>query len=264
MSVREHDHVHIIEHRENKASAYEILKIDSRDRTLLTDSTHNFKINLRSKYQKVSNIELLNLQLPNTHFNVDSGNNQIHFDEGGGPLIGIVTPGAYTTTTILSVIKTAMEAVGGNTYTITYSNIIFRFTIASTGPYLFLWGTTTSTMSKLLGFLNVNTTPLSPSITSTNAIDLTNGSDYIFIVIPEFGITSRSSGRDNVDHATWMIPNSSNTSEIIAFNSLQFHSISFLESPKNISKLGISLKKTGNEDFDIQNSDWSMLLRLTM
>ncbi len=66
--------------------------------------------------------------------NVISSNNKIDFKEdGGGELTASIVIALYTTATLLTAIKTALEAAGAGTYTVTYSTVTSKLTIAVAG-----------------------------------------------------------------------------------------------------------------------------------
>jgi len=64
-------------------------------------------------------------------YEIDESNNTINFDEGSGELSAIIDTGSYTATGILTAIKTAMDAVGSNTYTIALDRDTRKITISS-------------------------------------------------------------------------------------------------------------------------------------
>ena len=68
-------------------------------------------------------------------------NRWIDFDEGGGELSASVVAGIYNANSLCTAIKTAMEAVGANTYTVTYDDLTKKFTIAGSGSFSLLWNT---------------------------------------------------------------------------------------------------------------------------
>lgn len=53
---------------------------------------------------------------------VDAANNKLNFDEGAGELTATVADGNYTLTALAAAIKTALDAAGGQTYTVTLSD----------------------------------------------------------------------------------------------------------------------------------------------
>jgi len=91
-------------------------------------------------------------------FVIDTTNNKIDFKESGVglELTATVASGTYTSTSLATAIKTAMEAAGAETYTISYNS--GYWTIASAGSYLdvlFSTGTNSSTSIRdAIGFGN--------------------------------------------------------------------------------------------------------------
>jgi hypothetical protein len=93
------------------------------------------------------------------NFVIDSTNNKIDYKESGGgsEITATLTSGSYTSSTLAAEIKTRMEAASLNarTYTITYSQLTGKFTIAGQTflSLLFLTGTNNATSTKtILGF----------------------------------------------------------------------------------------------------------------
>lgn len=66
-------------------------------------------------------------------FTIDSTNQNLNFNEGSGELTAVLTPGTYAMDEMRLVIKTAMDAVGVNEYTVTIDRATRAFTIASIG-----------------------------------------------------------------------------------------------------------------------------------
>lgn len=73
---------------------------------------------------------------------VEGVNDRIDFTEGATPFVATIAPGNYSTGTLMSAaIKTAMEAAGAFTYTVTYSGATKKFTIAGSSSYTIEWQT---------------------------------------------------------------------------------------------------------------------------
>ncbi len=95
---------------------------------------------------------------------INTANQKLDFDEGGGALLATIDPATYTPTTLCANIKSKMDAAGGLTYTITYSGKIFRISStpgtlnlnAATGPNIAngIWATIGFAATDLTGFLN--------------------------------------------------------------------------------------------------------------
>ncbi len=63
-------------------------------------------------------------------------NNQLDFDEGSTELTAVLTKGVYTPRLLAAEIKAQMDAVGGDVYTVSYSDTTHLITIASDGTEL--------------------------------------------------------------------------------------------------------------------------------
>jgi hypothetical protein len=103
--------------------------------------------------QKIKSIKLLGISLPLTNYIINTLNNKIYFRVGVTDYIATMTPGVYDYSTILSEIKTAMEATSfGGVITVLYSDSTLKFTINSTVSFLFTWGEfTISSAAYILG-----------------------------------------------------------------------------------------------------------------
>ena len=99
---------------------------------------------------------------------IDSTNQNMNFDEGGGELTAKLTPGTYPISQVATLIKTAMDAVGGFDYVVTLNRSTRTFTITSAGNNFDLLISTGSQVGTspwtLLGF--------------TQATDLTGADNY--------------------------------------------------------------------------------------
>lgn len=79
---------------------------------------------------------------PGGYYYITSANNKIDFNEGAGSLVATVTANEYTATTLCTEIKTRLDAAGGDTYTVTFSESTGKFTIESDGATFELeWNT---------------------------------------------------------------------------------------------------------------------------
>lgn len=82
------------------------------------------------------------------NFVIDATNNKLNFKESGGgaELTATIDSGTYSPATLAAAIKTALEAAGAATYTVTYSSATGKWTIATDGVFLsLLWSTGTDT-----------------------------------------------------------------------------------------------------------------------
>lgn len=79
----------------------------------------------------------LDYELTSNTIIIDETNNKIDFREtSSSSLVATLTPGSYTPTALCAEIKTQMEAVGAETYTVSFNSLTRKFTIAHGGAYL--------------------------------------------------------------------------------------------------------------------------------
>lgn len=81
----------------------------------------------------VQSVKVSEVCIPNSFYTFDSRNNQFSFKEGSGTVTTFsITPGNYTASTLISHLKTQLEANSENTrtYTLTYSSSTAKITYA--------------------------------------------------------------------------------------------------------------------------------------
>lgn len=85
---------------------------------------------------------------------ISSSNNTIVFDDGSGAVTATITSGEYNSdTAFFTEIKTQMESVGANTYTIARDSSTYKISISSdTTGFEILWTNVASNTAALLGF----------------------------------------------------------------------------------------------------------------
>jgi len=104
------------------------------------------------------------------YFKITSSNQWIDFDEGGGELSAQIPVEEYDADTLATAIETAMEGVGGYSYTITYQESINKFTIASpSGNFDLLWQSGTHSASSVGDTLGFDTSANDTGISSYTA-----------------------------------------------------------------------------------------------
>jgi hypothetical protein len=93
-------------------------------------------------------------------FGVDDSNYQLDFDEGSGELTAEVDFGDYSFTEFIAKVQEAMNAVGGQVYTLNINRSTRAVTISSTGNFSLLTqsGTHGNTIFPLLGFSGADKT----------------------------------------------------------------------------------------------------------
>lgn len=90
-------------------------------------------------------------------YTFDTTNNIINFDEGGGELSAEISPGSFTLNNTLINIKTALDAAGANTYTVSVDRDTRRITIAADANFDLLINTGTQSSLGPWGVLGFDT-----------------------------------------------------------------------------------------------------------
>ncbi len=201
--------------------------------------------------------ELTNFTLINSLYNVVAGeNDKIYFTHTvDGILVATLTPGNYTSTTLVVEIAAQMDAASTANYTVAYSANTGKITFTpSSSTFGFTFATnTTATARYLLGKDAVDDVAAS-SIVSENVIDL-KLHDFIAIKIAQ----------DNNTHVT--LPDGTECSFIIPIGNASFGSVigytrngNFGQFIKfnNVNTLDIEMFAADGDTLDLNGLEWSM------
>ena len=131
--------------------------IDSRLRSTGTVQSGNYNF-INAGGVGGGTYELLSFQMANNLYNVDTTNQNIFWDEGGGDLTAVIPVGNYTAATLAVTMKVVMDIASGSTFTIAHG--------ADTGLYTFTIAATTFRFKYL-----TNTTDVARTVTGFNALD---------------------------------------------------------------------------------------------
>lgn len=133
----------------------DLIRISSEDR-YTGGNPSNFQILAPSVVSGKKHFELVSCSIPLNLYNVSSLNNTISYNDGSARAVA-VNPGYYTTTSLLSALVTAMNALGGGTYSAVYNDTTKRTTI--TGSLSFFFNLTqASPLLESLGWVLTGTT----------------------------------------------------------------------------------------------------------
>jgi hypothetical protein len=125
------------------------LAIESVDRA--SGSSHQFTYQLPHSIKNVKRISLINVELPNTCYNVRSPYNTFQFTRSSTTYTATVAEGNYTVTTLLTALATAMTAADSST-TFSFSSSSSTLKITMTSSNSVTIGNTY--LSRSLGFVN--------------------------------------------------------------------------------------------------------------
>lgn len=115
--------------------------INSEDRDYYDSSSpSDFSVHFARTYEFPKlGISLESLSFFNYEFGINNNNKSLTFQENGvaADLNLSLTPGNYSATEFASALKTALDAAGANTYTVSYSSITGKLNITTTIPNTF-------------------------------------------------------------------------------------------------------------------------------
>lgn len=247
---------------------YKEVYINSADRTSGTSSS-NFTITFPYDIE-FAEVRLVSARIPHTWYNVNDGNNHIDFDEGGGELNATVTAGQYTTTQLAAAVKTALEAAGALTYTVTFdTSTTFKTTIAATGNFSLLFGSGTNKANDLaavLGFSATDTTSAASAV--SDGVYNLNNIGYILIQSDTLG-TSRynnvscTNTLDNAKSTLAAIRVNTNFGSMQSFSDdIQFPSMAYLAGP--IYYFNLKLQYEGGKSLSLNGQEWECILQVNL
>ena len=157
-----------------------VLYIDSRFRDTDLYSIEEFTIDFKQKYSNVTAIELQNVNMTNSFYNIDSDNNKLYFDDiSTTARTATLNSSFYDTTTILTEIDRAMDATASSdTYTSSYDSLTGKITIAvDTGgveTYILNTATTDSAIWDTIGYTEGSDVSAGTTHVANNVLDLEN------------------------------------------------------------------------------------------
>lgn len=145
--------------------------IQSKDRAS-TDNIYDFNVRLRNVHGvrriKFKQLAMHNSMLP---FGNIARNNTIYWLVGATDYSATVnTPNSWTGTDLATVLQTALNSTGGGGYTVTYSSVTMKFTIANAAAFSlrFSQADASDALYNVYGFAKGVDVGPSTSITSTN------------------------------------------------------------------------------------------------
>lgn len=162
-----------------------ILHINSRYRD--SGDINNFIYSFTSP-KTFSSVKLLEVQIPLSWYVINNTNNVFTFTEDSSPLTfrQVTLPvGNYDSSSICTELKTQLDLVGSQVYTVTYNSINSTITISGASAFTLLWSSSPKLAQKL-GFSDVIS---SNSHTSSFPINISPSGVY-FLSLDGFGLKS--------------------------------------------------------------------------
>jgi hypothetical protein len=226
-----------------------IIVLSSKDKSSGSNQEGTIQLvnqNLSGKYK------LKQVVIDNFIYGINDTNNKIYFEDNSVDKTATITNGTYTATQLATELKTQMDTVGFETYTITFNVNTLKYLFSATGNFRMRFGSFTTNSARLLLGFNETDTALNTSVSSDNPVNL---SPYDVIY---FDIASSMNLK---------ISNNTQSSFYISVNSAFGNIIRQNYEDENI-ELNFSNKtsidyKVHDEDgnvIDLNNGDWSIIL----
>ncbi len=127
------------------------------------DNHSDFTYNLNRPISRVGEIQISSVQVPYSYYAINDNNHTLRLG-GGSAGSAIVPNGNYTTGTLTTALKTAMEAILGVTATVTYNSTTNKFTLVHSSVSFFVDSTGATNIAYAIGY----ETNVAASTTSTS------------------------------------------------------------------------------------------------
>ena len=223
--------------------------IDSRDHD--SGTTHSAHFTINPAIRNIKNIYLKAFSMPFVSFNIDTSNNTIYYNGGSCT----ITPGIYTSTTILPAIKAAIEGSGyAGTITATYSSLNYLITIAGTIAFSLEFSNLTNSAAYLLGFANVD---LVAAVAQTGEAPAHLGYPEYFYVNINNQMNSRTTAGDT---ASFILFSQSISGQQDYFFQNTHYPLECNGALGTFQDITVQIFRRGMVPFLLRGADWSMLL----
>jgi len=248
---------------ENEYIKTDTIVIDSRDRdTIIYTSNSNYQIDLDEEYKNILSVELVSIDIPKTQYLINSTNNLLYFKINGFEYTATVPIGNYTIDELLVALKSSMDTLSGNTFTLSKSSLTNKITISvSTSTFDLQFVDKTNQIGKLLGFLTSSDLEELTTTTAPNQYNL-NGPTYIILHINEF--ENLFGKKSSIKKGFAKIPLDATHTEYKYFKNTQdYHVIKEFSPPlAKLAQLNISFLNYEGEEYDFGGLEHSMILKI--
>lgn len=236
------------------------LSVNSKDRTSTSTSSNDCVVNLPYEIDAKC-VELVSCVLPNTVYKIRAGvNDKLDFNDGANKTITI-TPGAYSITSLCSIILTLLNSSSSGFTACSYDTITMKVTITRSSNFSLLFSTGANASTSIRSELGFSATDLSGTTTYTgqNVVSLYNPIGC-YIQINELGMPNSTTGRCLY---TFHVPIDVNSDGILSVQKNNIYSQKvYLSSQTRIGRLTIKLKNQDGSDFAINNVDYELILKI--
>lgn len=239
-----------------------LLRLDSRDQQKLPFyKTHDCTFNLSDGgLYRVKEIELLSFSCPMTAYNINTNNNMLYIKDNVGASQSIaIPPSNYDINSLVAILKQSLESITSLTFTVSFSDTTMKLKISATDSFRLMFGTSKiNSIANILGFYEIDTVA-SDEIEAPSVLNLSVPL-YINIMISDCENSIKSS--NCYDLASFSCDTIGNNSDVLTWTQNCYNEQIVKCYKDNIQSFNVSLRTYDNKFYDINNSNWTMLLKL--
>lgn len=243
------------------------LHVNSSKRVGVGETSSNFTYTINKNITRIQEIVVDNIQIPFTFYTINSLNNVLKFFISPTTYTATITPGNYTLPYLITELQTQINAALGQSPTIIYSQTTMKLTISlpTTAAILLSKASTpTSTLAPLLGF-SVDSA-LSLTLVADSCPNI-SGPDYIFVksvALTETVHNEMLFVNNNLESVLCAVPVNTTFGGILNYNPDHIMKLSYKFSILTTDTLDFSLIDIDGNVLDLNGSEWSMQLSLTI
>jgi hypothetical protein len=225
--------------------------INSADRN--TGTSSNFSYQLLYAITNPTTIALETIQMFHTQYTIDARNNKLYWTDGASVAhTSTLTSGTYTASALASHIETVINTddTNSDTYTVSFSTITGKITIACGSNFSLTFGTNTNnSVAYVIGFANTNKTGAS-TYTGENIVNL--NTKYYTV---HCNFVDNCTYQANAVSSSWIVPASTSWGDLIVYS--PHLAKSFKTNQTEISSIQIFVKDDKGNMADLNGVDWS-------
>ena len=240
---------------------YDFIHVNSQNRDSGSNSSTDFSYTLKEGFKAIG-IQLQQLQLPYTYYNVNSNNNTLIVNWNSVNNTITITPGNYTLTSLTAALNTALGNINSNiTCTLNSTNWTLTFSFASASPNTGSLILSQSTINRLIGFQTTTNTSSAQTLTSTS-VPTFNDQNLLFINIDNIG-TNVLSNNSLATSFNFYVPINVNGGDLLTYTpSLDYENRMQCNINTNFVTLRIRVYDIYGNLLNLNGSDWSMILKV--
>lgn len=239
----------------------QIFLINSADRRSGTPTDYKYNILNAFDTLKIKRIELLDVWVPLTYYNISVAlnNNSFYVDEGAGNILITIPSGHYSVTSLLTILAPIMNGLLTHVYVLSFSSDNNKITFTTTAAFSIIFIAQAANIILGFGSGSVNPSILN-IVTSTGGIDF-QPIKQLLIQINEFGALPVSNLQNSYAKATYIVPVDRNRNEIQRYTQHSYYNQSIIIN-LNIYDMSVKLFDQHFNIIDLNGSDWSIIIKI--